>query len=331
MHYAGINIGYGYTKIATDAEYFQIASVVERAQSQRMGGVSLVRETIMVNVDNFLYEVGADAHQISTSRNSSKAVADSWYDTIQYRALMQLTIDRMAEEAGSSEWSVTLGIAVNQYKRKEIRKKLEQLWKGEHTAANGETVTVKLSRAVPEPLGAYAWWTRYESGLPIQECNQLRIMVIDPGYRTTDWLEIIGGKVIDRHADAINLGMYDVFREMQTRIMDNLDAELDIVAIEQAVVGGRPIRVRGQTIDHQIYYQQSLAAKQEVIESSIRTEVGPAPETDLILIAGGGAKAYEPAIRKAFPKHQIHVCNQPQEANAKGYWILSGGGNGGIL
>jgi len=48
MRYCGLNIGYGYTKMHKDASYFQIASVVERARTQNMGGVSLVRETVPV-------------------------------------------------------------------------------------------------------------------------------------------------------------------------------------------------------------------------------------------------------------------------------------------
>ncbi|OFC31459.1 hypothetical protein BAE29_09550 [Acidithiobacillus caldus] len=329
MRYCGMNIGYGYTKMHTDASYFQIASVVERARTQNMGGVSLVRETVPVNVDGHLYEVGADAHQISESRNSSKAVADAWFDTVQYRALMQMAIDRMAQEFGADEWSVTLGMAVNQYKRKEIRKKLETLWKGEHLAASGDTVRVKLARVVPEPLGAYTWWLQRECDEPLAESRRMRVMVLDPGYRTFDWLEVIGGRVIDRHADAINVGMYDVYRDMQERILDAKDAELDIVAIEQAVVEGKPIRVRGEPLDHQLYFKASLQAKQDLIETRIRTEIGPAPEADLILIAGGGAQAFAPAVKRAFPKHRVEVCPLPQEANAKGYWLLAGGGNGG--
>ena len=329
MRYCGMNIGYGYTKMHTDASYFQIASVVERAQTKNMGGVSLVRETVPVSVDGHLYEVGADAHQISESRNSSKAVADAWFDTVQYRALMQLAIDRMGQEFGSEEWSVTLGIAVNQYKRKEIRKKLETLWKGEHVAASGAIVSVKLARVVPEPLGAYTWWLQRECEQPLAESRRLRVMVLDPGYRTFDWLEVIGGRVIDRHADAINVGMYDVYRDMQARILDATDAELDIVAIEQSVVAEKPLRVRGEKIDHNRYFKASLQAKQDLIETRIRTEVGAAPETDLVLVAGGGALAFEPAVKKAFPKHRVQVCPLPQEANAKGYWLLAGGGNEG--
>ena len=157
----------------------------------------------------------------------------------------------------------------------------------------------------------------------------MRVMVLDPGYRTFDWLEVIGGRVIDRHADAINAGMYDVYRDMQERILDAKDAELDIVAIEQAVVEGKPIRVRGEPLDHQLYFKASLQAKQDLIETRIRTEIGPAPEADIILIAGGGAQAFAPAVKRAFPKHRVEVCPLPQEANAKGYWLLAGGGNGG--
>ena len=321
MKGGGINIGYGYLKMRTDAEYFQIASVVEKAVRGHMGTMGAVRETVAVVVDNATYEIGADAHLISTTQNTSKSVSDFWYDTVQYQALKQLVIDRLAEESEDEDekWVVTLGIAVNQYKRPQIRKQLAEIWKRAHETSDGKQLIIDTVMVVPEPLGAYTSFIAKDE----EKYKGLRIMVLDPGYRTTDWLEIRDGKVIDRHADAINIGMFDVYNEIARRINIDHDAGMDIVAIEQAVLLDREMRVRGNDIKVKEYYEAAVKAVGAKIESRIRTEIGAANETDLVIVAGGGADSMFDSVKKSFKKHTVEICESPQEANAVGYWLMS--------
>lgn len=320
MQAAGINIGYGYLKMKTKSDYFQIASVVEKTRRASMGSVGATRETVKVVVDNEIYEIGADAHQLSATQNTSKAVSDAWYDTVQYRALMQLVIDRLQQESesdGDNQWVITLGIAVNQYQRQKIRKQLAEIWKGEHLSSEGKKIKVTKANVVPEPLGAY---TDYKEN-NIEDTHQRKVLIIDPGYRTTDWIEVCDSKIVERHADAIDQGMFDVYSEVCRSIANDHDAKLDIVAVEQSILLHREIRVRGNPVDTQIYYEAALKTIGRTIESRLRTEIGAADHIDLIVVAGGGGSAMLKFIKKSFPKHQIVICENPQEANARGYYI----------
>ncbi|WP_077218519.1 MULTISPECIES: ParM/StbA family protein [Acidithiobacillus] len=320
MQACGINIGYGYLKIKTKSGYLQVASVVEKTRKSSMGSVGAMRETLKVVVDNATYEVGADAHHLSSTQNTSKSVSDAWYDTVQYRALMQLVIDRLQAESeteGDDKWVVTIGIAVNQYMRPAIRKQLANLWRGEHLSSEGEKIEIKKVTVVPEPYGAY---TYYKDKYAEKTAGR-RIMVIDIGYRTTDWVEVVDSKVIERQANAINLGMFDVYSEICRNIISDHDANLDIVAVEQAILSEKETRVRGTNIDMKKYYDNALKTVGRMIESRIRTEIGAADQTDLVLVAGGGAKDLIKFVQKSFQKHNVEICENPQEANAHGYFL----------
>ena len=44
-------------------------------------------------------------------------------------------------------------------------------------------------------------------------------------------------------------------------------------------------------------------------------------DADVVLLAGGGAKAYMAAAKELFPKSRIVMTGDPLVANAKGFWF----------
>ncbi len=129
---AGINIGYGHTKIRTANDYVAFPSIAHPA-NRNFSGLGLDRRSRIVSYNGIDYEVGQDAKLVSKQLSGGKVLRPRWLDTVQYRVFQQATFDILHEQGkADTPWTLVTGVAVEHSKDPDYLNRLQAAWVGEH-------------------------------------------------------------------------------------------------------------------------------------------------------------------------------------------------------
>lgn len=81
----------------------------------------------------------------------------------------------------------------------------------------------------------------------------------------------------------------------------------------------------GQRVDTRPFLEQACATVCQRALPQVQSSLREAPfAIDTVLVAGGGASFYAPAIRQAFKNPQVWVMDDAPLANADGFRIFAG-------
>jgi plasmid segregation protein ParM len=274
------------------------------------------RDSVIVPVGKLRYEVGPDAN-LAQSVDQGSNLNDMYSLSDQYLALMRGAL-RMMKLDQIDLLVVGLPVSLFTLRRTELERRLQ----GHHDVGDGKRVSVGRVVCIAQPVGAflsYAVPSRQRSSM-LQERN----LIMDPGWKTFDWVVTQGLKPLDERSDAVNRGMWAVVDAMARAIGTELNCRLtqfDYERIDEALRLQTKPRFFGQPRDLAPY----MAAGKRVVEDAItemRLLVREASDIDNILIAGGGAPFYRPEIQKAFPKHKVLQLDDPLFANVRGFQMF---------
>lgn len=323
MNPAGINIGYGHTKIRTHEDYTVFPSVSSPANTT-FTGLGLDRKTRTVQFKGVAYEVGEDAALLSNDPSGGKVCRPRWLDSIPYQVLRQATIDVLHESSpDDSDWTVVLGVAVEHFKDSAYVEKLRSAWLGNLVTSSGKTIRVSACQVVPEPMGAYWSLTLSDKDLKARSKDST-VLVIDIGYYTTDWIAIHDNHLVPGLSSGVNQGMHALFLELQRHLQVTYGQTIDLVQLESIVRNQKPIRIRGQETGLDHILSPALERVMPRIASLVLESILPATQRDVVFIlTGGGASLLKPYLCESLPNGTFYSSGNPQQDNADGYWMLA--------
>lgn len=247
-----------------------------------------------------------------------RALDRSYTDSDQYRASFYAALSLV--ESPVIDHLVT-GLPVSLYSEVDVRTKLARAMTGQHEIWHGKTVTVERVSVIQQPLGAYIdLVSEYED---VDLLDRGRILIIDPGFFSLDWVVIEGGELRTSVSNTSFNAVSRVLELVNDRIYKAHGARVGVSTLEQAFrCGHSTIYGGGEKIDVRPYV---TAAAAEVISGALKTMQGSLRleerDVDLIAVAGGGAQIVEPAVREVFSKSKITVSKDPVLANARGFWL----------
>jgi hypothetical protein len=325
MHYAGSNIGYGNLKLRTPAGSHKIASVVARPNDKfQPVGLFAKRQTTKVTMEGTVYEIGEDAALIDVNPQGHKIAIPRWSESIPYRVLRQYTIDRLADEQGNDpDWSIVMGVAVNQFTDEKYVKNLEAQWQNEHLSSTGVRVNIRNVHVVPEPVGAY-WATVLTNPSLKSVAENGSVLTIDGGYFTLDWAVVTRLALQSETCGAVNRAMHRVFTTIQQALNKNHQS-FDLVAIEAACVNKKPLFTgHSEEIDLVPYLKTALDQHVPLALTTLITSCAEVIDNDpAVIVAGGSAPLLLPYIKHSLHGLRIFVPEDPQMANAEGYYLMA--------
>lgn len=273
------------------------------------------RNTVVVPVNSLRYEVGPDA-ALAQASVAVRNLDDMYVLTDEYLAIVRGALRLMRVDHVDL---LVVGLPVSLFKQR--RAELESRLTGEHQMGDDRTVRVGRVVVIAQPMGAFLGYTvpnkKRESML------QERNLIIDPGWRTFDWVVTDGVKPFTRRSDAVNKGMYDVIEAIAQAIGEKHNCRLtlfDYERIDAALRRKAPLKVNGKPIDLEPYLPAGQRVVQEAI-TAMRQLVQDGSDIDNFLIAGGGTFFYRPAIEKAYPGRKILQVDEPVFANVRGFQI----------
>lgn len=312
-----IDVGYGNTKYTLGGERGNVRCAHFPSQAypglmdQTRDALGGQRKTVAIPLNGLFYEVGPEIALAGNAFRGSHG-HDHYIETPEYLALMRAALRYMKVEQVDL---LVVGLPVALFASK--RTALEKLATGRHEVAAGRYVTVKKALAVAQPQGALVQFGAQTERLA-QVSRQLNL-VVDPGYRTFDWLVAAGMRLVPAKSHSINRGILDVVKAMCRRISADRGVDYrDIDALEAAMRNGANPIVGQQPYDLKTLMPITAATARQAVSTMIEW-LGETREFDNIVLVGGGASLFGAALKEAFPKHKVHEVRDPLYANVKGF------------
>jgi plasmid segregation protein ParM len=286
-------------------------------------------DRVLIDIEGRRYYAGP----MATSGVVGRAIADNYIESELHEVLLRAAIHFAMRETSSVIRSIdvlTLGLPVsgfaNQHLQlRDIGKMTRVIPVPKHLLGGAGTanveVQVKSCIVVPQPYGAMRMAAQ---DLPASDAiykNDVLSMVVDPGYRTLDWFVAAGMKAEVKLSGSYDGGVASILREISQRIgFDHGTGSLEFDQVERGLETGQ-INLGSKVIDMAPYIKMvPMLASQEI--GVFLTRLG-VRRSDLarVILAGGGARFYEAALRAHLPKCEVLTLPNSVMSNARGFWL----------
>lgn len=309
--------------------YSSIVSQVDEGKAGLSAGMQ-TRDTVKINVKDKVYEVGPDA-KLTVGKTSSRVLNSSYVDSDQYKALLFGALVLMNEQEIDL---LVLGLPVDNWSKRDA---LKQLVEGTHFI-NGKEFKVKKAWVIVQPLGGLFC---YVDSIGQEEYNKLAdqtVLSVDPGYGTFDFIVSQGLALNESLSDGDELGMSVVLDAVtkKLRVAFAGSPEFPVERVDEAFwKNGNFIRIAGTEYPFPVCEGTNMKGEpvpvkydvRSVIEDTtnnavtkIKNKVGEGYDIDRIILMGGPAKVYLPALKRAFPSHQIEILDDNIRAICRGMY-----------
>lgn len=328
MFCAGIDIGYsnfkgfygrkGDNKNKPRQVVKPVGACPMRYMPKSISGSSELDEHIKVLLGDETWACGIEPGKI---QNWSRELHANYPKTDTYKALMlmglllseQRTIDR-----------VVTGLPVQQYIDGEHKKAIANKLEGEHQITDDIVIEVGSCSIVPQPIGAYIHTlvtARSESHVELLERG--KVVVIDPGHYSLDWILLDEGAVLDQacgtNEKAMSHLLEEVCREIQLKIGKCPKAEKVETALRKR---HQTILSFGKSIELAPFLEKaSLKTVEESLRDLQRSMRKGDTDVDAVIITGGGTRFYKEPVKELFSSAKVFTSKHSITQNAYGFWL----------
>lgn len=272
------------------------------------------RKTVGIPVGNLIYEVGPDASLAADVFNANVLQHDRYCESDEYLALLLGAVHYMDVPVIDL---LIVGLPVATFKLRKVVSSLERRIEGEHALGAGRRVVIAKAKAVPQPVGALMSYGLMHNRLA--EVRKERSLIVDPGRRTFDWLVTQGMQQVEKRSSSVNRGMFDILQCIADGIGRSTCSQFrDYEAIDTALRSRKKPVVFQQEYDIAQHLPLARKIPEQAVAEMMRY-VGDAGDIKNILLVGGGAFFFKPAMKAAFPRHAIQELRDPIFANVRGF------------
>lgn len=322
MHVLGIDIGYSNLKLAfgpPDEEPTVWLRPAGAAPADRLGeriGASGEEDYLRVLVDGQPFVAGLSPDRAELW---SRELHEDYSSTASYRALFHAGL-LLAE--GDQVGLVVTGLPVNQYLDPACRNRLAAQMRGEHQITPRRKVTVSQVKVVPQPVGGFV---DYVYSLPdANEIEDSRVLVVDPGFFSVDWVLISQGE-LRRQSCGTSLEASSVILDEAVRLIaQDFGGSVGRERLEHALRQGQAqVRLFGERVEVAPYLKKAADKVGPIVITRLRESLRKEnASADLVLLVGGGAGFFAPALKNAFPQLRVSTPESPVCANVRGFWRM---------
>jgi len=214
---------------------------------------------------------------------------------------------------------LVVGLPVSLFKKRRLE--LEKRLQGDHDLGDNKAVHVARVKAMAQPMGAFLSYAvpHAQRDAMLRERN----VIVDPGWRTFDWVVTQSLKVLDKRSDAVNKGMYAVVHAIAEAVGAELSTRLSMFdhdRIDTALRTRTAAKFFGQPVDLEPFLDAGRRVVHEAI-TEMRHVVQDGSDIDNFVLAGGASFFYRAELQRVFPKHRILQVDEPLFANVRGFQI----------
>jgi plasmid segregation protein ParM len=258
------------------------------------------------------YLMGEAASRLATHNWTQDKAADP--------ATLALVLAATAMLDAQAPLELAVGLPLSWFGRQ--REALRQALWGRQASVRvaGREASIACERVVVCPQGVGAAVHALQAGAIGEPGYHL---VVDVGYRTTDWL------VVEVDRDGAPHGLADLAGTVEQGIHDvhlatarGLEADTG-VSFREAELAGATVVAHGREVDLTPYRDAPLAGLTDEIARTVHVRMGDmVPKLRTVLLAGGGGQELAPRLRIGQAPHR--VVPEPMWANALGFLRMLG-------
>lgn len=313
-----IDVGYGNTKFTTGrstAHGLQCAlfrSLAAQASRHSLAGSVLARrDTVIVEVRGTKFEVGPDV-ELAMGLQHARPLHDDYVASDDYLALNLGALSYIGEPAIDH---LVVGLPVNLWATR--RDQVRELLTGIHTVAESREVLVRHVNVVAQPIGGFIEYSAMTG--QTDHVADKHFLIVDPGYFTLDWLATRGFRPNDSCSSSVdNSGMHAILRAIAAGISAELGRRYDdLEAIDRGLQDGQ-VFINGKPWSLARFFPEAERVVDLGINAMV-SAVGGLQSFHEILLVGGGACFYAPALKRHFPDRPIRELGNPVFANVRGF------------
>lgn len=324
------DIGYGNVKAAWGAEcspeseiiFRSIANLVSKNNTDE---VVATAGRVPVSVDSDIFMVGPDAFM-----SQGNSIGDvNYVARKEYKAFLRGAMHYMFCRTGVYHTIDLLAVGLPVSNFTSQKAELMNICRGAHEIPTppllikglGPTVKVHVDKVIvlPQPVGALSV---FSTKCARANKSMGSVLLIDPGFKTLDWVFSNGMNVDMARSGSFAGGMSSLLREISGLVGKTLGVGfVDLVEVEKALSSGR-IFAGGRSHDFTPFAGIVKEASAKVVDKFF-SALDIDREFDSIVLSGGGAKYYRDAIAEKFPGHIIQCEEDSVMDNVRGFYMVA--------
>jgi plasmid segregation protein ParM len=312
-----VDVGYGDVKFVVSSNMGRpldcrsFPSIVAHPSRQDLsGGVIAGRDTVIVNVEGIEYEVGPDV-ELCIGTQSARILHKSFASQREYMALLYGALHYMSTSK-INLLVAGLPVSLISTKAASLKAKLEGL----HQVVGDGIIYVDKVLVLAQPIGGLI-----DFALAHGDYSQLRRainLVIDPGFFTLDWVVSRGIQPIPHRCGSFSGGMHAVLRRLAQVVSEVFKTDFDDYTTLDKCMRTGTLRLFGKDLLLADYMPEIQPAIDAAVNAVVNS-VGDGRDIDNIVLVGGGASFFRPAIERRFPSHPVQIAAESAFANVRGF------------
>jgi plasmid segregation protein ParM len=320
MRVYGVDIGYGYTKVAAAGRApLVIPSIVgsNEEPSYRSDIGDRIRITPLT-LNGHSYLVGEAAKRFS--RHRYRIFDSTWAESPYYLLLFVSALMRI-EKSGCEPAAVVTGLPVSHYTQERVRQIQDLLARSHNirTAASETSVKVERVKVIPQPFGSFFDLILNDEGkLKDPEKIRERVGIIDIGFQTTD-LALATPQFIEASSGSLEVGVRSIADQLSRDLSRKYSITLDTTEAEETL-RHKSVRIFGESVDLTEMIAERTREVAELILSYAHSLWGRGERLNRLILAGGGANIFR-SYFSGYPN--LHVPQEPSLSNVRGYLKLA--------
>jgi len=316
-----VDLGYGNAKIVygqhAGQERTRVLPVGAAPSGALIRGLTGEESTAgyRVLVDGEEWVAGVDP---SALENHVRVTDTRYVTTPQYKAMFYAAL--RAVDAPEIDCLVT-GLPVSEYQQgKERIEEVVRVMKGEHFITRDRSVVVRDVRVLPQPVGAY--FDALATHEVLARNRDIYLLVVDPGYGTVDWATVNKHGLVDTFSGTSRSATSVILEETARVFTRDHGHRVSPGRLEEALRAGRTHIVVGL---EEMSFRSELETAAQAASDNVLQEISNNLRTasfdvDAIVLCGGAAGLYEPAVRQIF-KSKVFLPTNPVASNARGFFL----------
>jgi plasmid segregation protein ParM len=332
----GIDLGYGQVKVLSENQQYKFLSAVGTPISDfgRVANVSSKEEllnALAITYEGQKYYIGHNA--ITNTRNGRLSLRQNKAELEENRIKFITALALLTKEDDTElEVDVISGLPVLEFKNQKdnLFNMIYNYGRGfDFTMHYGpksvhKSIRVKNVRIISQGEGSFYDFILDETGNIIQErANKVSgtIMVVDPGYKTTDIVTMETGRYVEVLSDQFNKGINQVHNECIRLIMDKFGVKKEMKDIDEIIRTGVLFH---NTKEYNISKIIEDAAKPfaiDIVDNLINLSNDQLGSMQHLLLTGGGGNVIYPYLKAELEGIiEVSLIENSEFSNANGYY-----------
>lgn len=317
----GIDIGYSNLKLAfgkaKDAKCTTLirpagAAPADRFSDRADGNAHSDYLHVLVDGEPFIAGVSNDKAAMWSRSLHADYPASPSYKALFHAGLLLSEFDTIH--------TLVTGLPVSQYLDEAKREALAKQMTGKHQVTPKRAITVERVKVVPQPVGGFLDFAD-QSG---EDFDDMHVLVVDPGFFSVDWV-VIADNILERASSDTSLEASSVVLDEAAKLIGkDYGVKLGEEHLEGALRAGKPtVTVLGKKVEIEPYINSAADKVAPVVVESIQKSLRKLNKpVDKVLMVGGGAGFFAPAVAAVFHNIDVVSASESALANARGFWHM---------